>query len=157
MTKPEFLRWLQETPVARSISKSNHLVGAGLQVAHIFGFLMLLTAVLFVSLRLLGLVLPEQPVSLVWREARKFVWAGFGLAVVSGILMFLTTPQRYLGNAAFLLKMALLVVAVLLQSLLFRRVAEDDSAALLPARAGAMLTLAVWLAIAGAGRFIGFL
>ncbi len=50
---------------------------------HIFGFLMLMTAVLFISLRLLGLVLRQQPVSLVSRESGKFIWIGLGLAVFS--------------------------------------------------------------------------
>ncbi len=157
MTKHEFLHWLQETAVARAVSKSNHLVGAGLQVLHIFGFLMLMTAVLFISLRLLGLVLRQQPVSLVSRESGKFIWIGLGLTVFSGILMFLTTPQRYVDNYAFVLKMALLLVAVLLQALLFRRVARNDSASAVLARSTAVVTLAFWLAIASAGRFIGFL
>jgi SNF family Na+-dependent transporter len=157
MSRHEFLHWLQETAVARWVSTSNHLVGAGLQVVHIFGFLMLMTAVLLISLRLLGLVLRQQPVTLVSREAGKFIWVGLALAVLSGILMFLTTPQRYVDNHAFVLKMALLVVAVLLQSLLFQRVARNDSASVVLARSTAIVTLAAWLAIAGAGRFIGFL
>ncbi len=66
--------------------------------------------------------------------------------------MFLTTPQRYVDNYAFVLKMALLVVAVLLQALLFRRVARNDSASAVLARSTAVVTLAFWLAIASAGR-----
>lgn len=156
MTTAEFLSWLEDTPVARAISKSDHLVGAGLQVLHIFGFLMLLAAVLFISLRLLGLVLRQHPVTRVSREATRFIWTGLALAVASGVLMFVSTPRLYFYNKAFVLKVALLLLAVPLQVLLFRYVAARDSVSVVLARASVAATIAAWLAVAMAGRFIGF-
>lgn len=157
MALEDFLYWVHNAPVSRAVREASHLVGAGLQVAHIFGFFLLLSAVFLVSLRLTGLFLPQLPVSRLSRAATPFIWIGFALTVVSGVLMFIATPQRYAANSAFVLKMGLLVVAVLLQTLLFRRIARTDFPGPLPARATAVATVTVWFGIAWAGRFIGFI
>lgn len=156
MTTTEFLVWLQQSPVSQAVSKSSFLVGAGLQIVHIFGIFLLLTAILLISLRLLGIVLREQPVTLVSRTVTRFIWIGLVLLVVSGFLMFITTPLRYAHNSPFLIKMALLLVAVPLQLLLFRRVAAQDAPNVVLARSTAVATVAVWVTVAGFGRFIGF-
>ncbi len=70
------LEALQDSSVAHAISKSNHLVGAGLQAAHIFGIVLLLAPLLLVSLRLLGWVLADTPLPVVAREARRFIRIG---------------------------------------------------------------------------------
>lgn len=156
MTGMQFLQWLQETPLAQAVSKSSFLVGAGLQVVHIFGLFLLFAAVFLISLRLLGVILREHPVTLVSRAATRFIWIGLGLAIGSGLLMFVTTPLRYALNQPFLLKMVFFVLGVLLQILLFRPVAAREFPSAVLARFTALATLAVWLVVAWAGRFIGF-
>lgn len=156
MTTMEFLSWLQHTPLAQWVSKSSFLVGAGLQIVHIFGIFLMLTAVLLISLRLFGIVLREQPVTAVSRTVSRFIWIGLALLVASGFLMFITTPVRYALNDPFLIKMALLLAAVPVQFLLFRRVAGQDAPEAVLARSTAIATLGLWVAVAGFGRFIGF-
>lgn len=156
MNMTELLSWLQATVLAQAVSKSNFLVGAGLQILHIFGLLLLFGAVSLVSLRLLGLVLVQQPIVLVSRAATRYVWIGIAMASVSGALMFITTPIRYASNRPFLAKMALLVVALLVQRLLFQRVAARDSPDAGVARVTVFATVALWTGVTWAGRFVGF-
>ena len=150
------LWWLQSTPVAHLVSKSNHLVGAGLQIVHILGFVLMLASLLLVSLRLLGAVLPLRPAAEVARDGLRLLWTGFAMAVASGVMMFVATPVLYFYNPAFRWKMGFLVLAVLLQTLVFARLPAQSRPR--PARVLAVIgTVGAWLAIAFSGRLIGFI
>jgi hypothetical protein len=151
------LNAIQNSGVAHLISKSNHLVAAGLQVVHVLGFILLLSALLMISLRLLGLVLQQQPLAEVTRDANRMVWIGLGIAVVSGTLLFVATPKLYFYNWAFELKMLLLVIAVTIQTTLFRKVAASSEPSVLLARTSVALSLVFWFGISLAGRVIGFI
>jgi small-conductance mechanosensitive channel len=133
--------------VAHAISKSHHLVGAGLQVVHIIGFVALLAAALLLALRQFGLALPGVPRERLDREIGRILWIGLGFAVFSGTLMFISSPLLYFYNRAFEWKLVLLAVAVLVQWLLFRS-----------AQRGLLVaaSLALWFGVGIAGRAIGF-
>jgi uncharacterized membrane protein YcfT len=156
MSSMQALQWLQESWLARAVSESSFLVGAGLQIVHISGLFLLFAAVVLISLRLLGLILRDHPVTLLSRAVTRFIWTGLALAFTSGLLMFMTTPARYALSQLFLLKMGFFVVGVLLQLLLFRPVAARDFPPAGLARVTVFASLGVWLVVAWAGRFIGF-
>lgn len=150
------LVWLQSTPLAHAISKSNHLVGAGLQIVHILGFVLMLASLLLVSLRVLGLVLAQRPVEDIARDGIRLLWIGFGVALASGIAMFAASPLLYFPNPAFRIKMVFLVLAVLLQLLLYGAILRRKVTAPFAVHGGVALSVAAWLGIALAGRLIGF-
>jgi hypothetical protein len=156
LSTAEALSALQHSGLARAISKANHLVIAGLQIVHVFGFLLLLSALVLMSLRLLGLALGRQSLSQVLRDPSRLFWLGLALAVVSGSLIFLTGPQHYFYNGAFELKMLLLLAAVLLQLTLFHAVARGSESHPLFTRLSVLLSLLLWFGVGAAGRAIGF-
>ena len=156
MAVQDFLYWLQGTPVAHSISKSHHLVGAALQVVHIAGFVSLLAAVVLLSLRGFGLVFPGLPAQRLKREMARFLWLGLALTIASGALMFITAPLLYFNNRAFDVKMGLLVVAIVVQLLLFHYARTSGSGRRAAAFA-ATTSLVLWFSVGIAGRAIGFL
>ena len=154
----DVLIWLQGTPIAHLISKSNHLVGATLQIIHIWGFVLMLASLLLVSLRVVGAILTERPVADVARDGTRLLWIGFVQAFTSGLLMFSASPLLYFPNPAFKWKMLLLLVAVLLQLTLYRRIVRAPVPPRpLFARIGVAVSVAAWLGIALAGRLIGFI
>ena len=157
MSVAEVLTALQNSAVAHAVSKSNHMVGASLQIVHVIGFILLLSSIVLICLRLLGLVFAQQPIPKVGRDATRLIWLGLTLTVVSGTLMFVSSPRLYAYNPAFELKMLLLVVAVLVQVLLFRRVCADESPRPALARATVALSLGAWFGVGLAGRIIGFI
>jgi hypothetical protein len=157
MSTAEVLTAIQNSAVAHAVSKSNHMVGAGLQIVHVLGFILLLSSIVLISLRLLGLAFPQQPISKVGRDATRLIWIGLALTVVSGTLMFVSSPRMYYYNPAFELKMLLLIAAVLVQVLLLRRVSANDSPAPVLARTTVALSLASWFGVGLAGRIIGFI
>lgn len=156
MTISDGLNAIQGSALSHAISKSNHLLIAGFQVFHVLGFVMLLAALMLISLRLLGLILRQQTVPQVASQALRLVWSGLALAVGSGVLMFIGSPKHYYYNPAFAVKMVLLLVAVLIQALLFRHVARRESSPPWLARISVALSLGLWFAVSMAGRAIGF-
>ncbi|WP_051378634.1 hypothetical protein [Derxia gummosa] len=159
MTTLETLDWLQNTPVAHAISKSNHLVGAALQVAHVLGFLLLLAALLLGVLRVLGLAFGRAPAAPLLKPLRPLLWLGLAAAAASGALMFVSAPALYFYKPVFLYKLGLLLLAAAVQGLLFQPLAarvEAGRPAGALARGVALLSLGLWLAVAAAGRAIGF-
>jgi uncharacterized membrane protein YcfT len=157
MSTHDILIAIQNSAVAHAVSKSNHLVGAGLQIVHVLGFILLLAALVLISLRVLGLALKNQSIPDVAVDATRLIWIGLALAVVSGTLMFVATPTLYFYKWAFELKMGLLVIAVILQTTVFRKVSRSESPNPAFARTSVLLSLLAWFGIGFAGRIIGFI
>jgi cytochrome bd-type quinol oxidase subunit 2 len=156
MTTDTLLNLIQGSALSHAIGKANHLLIAGFQVLHVMGFVLLLAALVLISLRLLGFVLTQQAVPEVARQALRILWSGLALAVGSGLLMFIGSPRHYFYNPAFDVKMVLLVMATLVQALLFRKVANSDHPSPWLARTSVALSLSLWFAVSMAGRAIGF-
>ena len=157
MTTFDFLTWLRDSALAHAISKTDHLVGAGLQIIHVMGLVALLASLVLISLHLVGLAFKHQPVTDIAREATKLVWLGLALTASSGTLMFIATPKLYFYNPAFRVKMILFFVAVIVQLALFRKTATQTAPTPMFARASVGISLAAWFSVAMAGRMIGFI
>jgi cytochrome bd-type quinol oxidase subunit 2 len=156
MSVDAVLTAIQNSAVAHVISKSDHLVAAGLQIVHILGFVILLGSLVLISLRVLGLVFTRQPLEQVARDSIRLIWFGLAVAVVSGTLMFVSTPKLYFYNSAFEMKMLLFVVAIALQVTVFRKVVANQDRSPAFARISVTLSLVAWFGIGMAGRAIGF-
>jgi len=156
MTVIELLTALENSALAHAISKTDHLVAAGLQIIHVLGLIFFLASLVLISLRAIGWALADHSIADVARDTSRLLWIGLGLTVLSGTLMFIATPRLYYFNWAFGAKMALLAVAVLVQATLFRRVANAEAPTPAFARASIGLSVACWFGVAMAGRMIGF-
>jgi len=157
MSVQETLLAIERSGLALSISKSSHLVVAGLQVIHVVGIILLLAALVLLSLRLLGLVFQQQNVTAVGKDAQRLMTLGLVLALVSGVLMFIASPRHYFYNSAFQLKMILFVLAIVVQLFLLRRAARNDFVSPVLARVSASLALILWFGVGLSGRVIGFI
>jgi hypothetical protein len=157
MTTFDILSWVQDSALAHAISKTDHLVGAGLQIIHVMGLVALLASLVLIGLHLAGLAFKHQPLTDIAREATKLVWVGLTLTALSGTLMFIATPKLYFYNPAFRLKMLLFFIAVIVQLALFRKTAAQTSPTPTFARASVGISLAAWFSVAMAGRMIGFI
>lgn len=155
MSTHDILTWIQDSALAHAISKTDHLVGAGLQVVHVMGLVALLASLVLISLHLLGLAFKHHPTVEIARESTRLVWWGLALTALSGTLMFIATPTLYFYNPAFRLKMLLFLLAVVVQLALFRRAASQATPSF--AKVGVAVSLAAWFSVAMAGRMIGFI
>jgi hypothetical protein len=128
------------------------------QSVHLVALTIVLATILVLNLRLAGLAMSDAPLSWLARQLRPWTLAGLALVVLSGLLMFIGTPAKYLASNPFRIKMLALGLAVACHFGLLRRFFTVDPAsrprALNLVVAGMSLTL--WFAIGWAGRAIAF-
>jgi hypothetical protein len=115
-----------------------------------------------VDLRLLGMASRDRGVAQTTASVLPVTWTAFVLAVITGGLLFASNATTYAHNAYFQVKMALIALAGLNMAVyhlfLNRGVDAWHTPALTPMRARLVggLSLALWIAIAAFGRWIGF-
>ena len=134
------------------------LVNAG----HILGVALLVGAIVPLDLRLIGLW-ASAPLPPLWRVLTRTAAVGLGLAVVCGILLFITRATAYAQSDLFLTKMAV-VGAGLINVLILRMAVPDDlmanrwTTAKLPGRVrlSACISLGTWPVALVFGRLIGY-
>jgi hypothetical protein len=121
---------------------------------HVLAIGALVTAAVLMDMRVLGLgrSLPLEPVI---RALRPVAIVALVIAALSGLTLFSVQPRDYLQNTAFLIKMGLLVLALVNAALFtsFRAHRQVGAAA----RSMAFVSALLWISVAVAGRFIGYL
>ncbi len=156
MSLISFAESLQQTSLVAALRDAPPVAVLTIQVVHVLGLILLLTALLLVNLRLLGRGLRSLPLQQVVQATRKALWLGLALAMGSGALLFLSAPVHYAGNAAFIPKMVLLLAALAVQASLYRRVTRSTAPAPRLAHSTAVISLTLWFGVGLAGRAIGF-
>ena len=129
------------------------------QSVHLVGLTLLLAAVLVVNLRLAGVMLNGVTLDWLAQQLRPWMIAGLAVVVLSGALIFIGTPAKYLASNPFRVKMAVLGLAILFQYVMLRRFAAPD--AVPRSRVArffvAALSLTLWFTVGWAGRAIAFI
>lgn len=157
MTTEAFFNELQTNQVSLYISQLNAFAGAIAQLFHILGFLLILTAVLIVNLRLIGLGLRKQPIPYLAKVTNPLILAGLVLVAISGLFILLPSASLYYPNPAFWLKFYLLAAVLVVHFTLTRLVTRKEQPNPVLAISAAILSLTLWFGVAFAGRAIGFL
>lgn len=126
------------------------------QSVHLVGLTMLLTTVLVLNLRLAGVALKDSPFDWLFGQLKPWMLAGLAVVVLSGLLIFIGTPEKYLASNPFRVKMAVLGLAMVFQYVMLRRFAPDSAS-----RAArlfvAAVSLTLWFTVGWAGRAIAFI
>ena len=125
-----------------------------LECIHIAGFTLSVGTIAIVDFRMLGLSGGQKPAVLL-RETAP--WTLFGLVVMllSGPLIFSSDPNMYMHNYSFLFKMVALLVAILYNYTVHRKVAMSDASPGVNKFVGAV-SLALWVSVVAGGLFIAF-
>jgi hypothetical protein len=153
------LNWVEQTPLAVTIARSNWLFPA-IETVHVIALTLTIGTVLILDLRLLGLASVAQTQDTLRREVLPWTWGAFAAAVLSGALMFVSQASGYAANGAFRFKMMLILLAGI-NVLVFETVIARDTGVwerAIPARAkcAAGLSLVLWIAVVFFGRRVGF-
>ncbi len=156
MSALDYVHAYEHSPLGQYfISIPNNYV-IGFQIVHVFSILALLTAAIALTLRALG----AFPLSVSNEQFSRlfFKIAGFGLvfAILSGILLFLTSATHYFTNQAFPYKLVLLALAAVTQFLIFRTLLKNPQQHQKLVKTFAVLSVVLWFATGFAGRAIGF-
>jgi hypothetical protein len=153
-------QWLAASELSQGIQQAIWLI-ALLQAVHILAIAMVLSSVTMIDLRIIG-VTRSQTMAETARRFMPWIWTGLVVLAASGVVLIIGEPKRTLdNNGAFYLKLALIVVAIAVtiafQVSLRRNLAFWEES---PQRwwlgAFALFTIALWCAIAVAGRWIAY-
>jgi hypothetical protein len=153
--------WIEALPISTHIGATAWF--PLLESLHVLSSTFIVGSILMVDLRLLGLAGVRHPVSRIVREVIPWTYAASALSVATGVGMFATRAAHYAGNAAFQVKMTLLVLAAVNMAVFHlvsaRGIADWDAASSpsVAARAAGAASLMLWVGIMLSGRWIGHL
>lgn len=154
----EFVEWLQNTPLAVSVSEDWF---PWIESVHVVCLAAVAGSIFLVDTRLLGLTSRNLRFTYLSDKLLPWTWTAFIGAAITGGLMFIAGATNYVHNTPFLIKMGLLVAAGLnmlyFQFVTFRSVQNWDTGRPIPAaRAAGAISLTLWCLVIGFGRWIGF-
>jgi len=162
MSALELAQWIQFTGWATYLRSSAYTYPIVL-ASHLTGIALFAGAILVTDLRLLGVVLRNQPAADVVDQLRWPKRIGFLIVATFGFLLFSAKAEEYYYNTFFRIKLTLFVL-VAIHALAFRGSVYNNAAALdrarrMPgnAKLAAALSLLLWTSIACAGRGIGYI
>jgi hypothetical protein len=122
---------------------------------HIAAFAFSIGTISLVDLRLLGVGMTHQKTSQLLKDTMLWTLAGLIVVISSGLIIFTTDPVRYFYNDAFRLKNLLLVVAVIFNYTIHRKVALSDQTGA-GAKLTALVSILLWVTIIFCGLFYAF-
>jgi len=129
------------------------------QSVHLTGLTVFLAAMVILDLRLAGFGNRELSLSGLARQLKPLRTGAVTMVILSGLLIFLATPEKYLGSHPFQIKMALLSCAMLFHFGVLRRFIASAPLSC-PRRINvivAFLSLTLWFSVGWAGRAIAFI
>ena len=133
-----------------------------LEGTHVITIMLFAGTILFVDLRLLGIVLRKVPVSQVADNVLPLTVGGFAVMAVTGVLLFFAQPLEYFHSLIFRFKILFLVVAAInifwFHYKVQRSRAEWDARAVPPfsARVSATMSIALWILVIATGRYAAY-
>lgn len=152
---------LSESAVSQAIQTTEWVIPT-VQTVHILAVAAVLTSILLVNLRLIGVRKKNESIAAVTARYVPIVWYGLPVLLASGATLIVAEPSRSLQNPVFVIKMVLVLVAagetLAYQIPLKRDPGFWDCSASRRRLAGvlACLTIPLWVAIVFAGRWIAY-
>ena len=156
-----FAEWLSDTSLSQFIQNTFWAIPS-VQCIHILSIAAVMSSAIMLMLRVLGLVMRDQPTAEVARRFLPWIWYPLIMLLVSGAILIVGEPGRSLTNSIFQLKMLLLLAAMACTLTLQRPLRTNAMfwESTTGARAGgkliAMVSLGLWSGIVFAGRWIAY-
>lgn len=126
------------------------------ECVHISMFAMSVGTIALVDLRLLGWAFKKESAAQMLKDT--FLWTLTGLIIVitSGFIIWTSDPLRYYYNVSFRYKIIALVVAIVYNYTIHRKVAQSATSPPAVRVLTAGFSLLIWISIVFAGLFYAF-
>lgn len=125
-----------------------------LEIIHIAGFTLSIGTIAIVDMGLLGYGKRGTAATLL-KETAPWTLVGLIIMLISGPLIFSSDPNMYLGNASFRFKITALLIAIVYNYTVHRKVAKSGSSPGVSKVVG-IVSLALWISVVAGGLFIAF-
>jgi hypothetical protein len=158
-------RWLAATPLshaAHDALNSSGLVAPVDETLHILALTTLFASAAILHLRVLGVVGQDRPLGPLARRLLPLTWAALCVLLLTGGLLVMNRPGRYVRNDMFVIKMGLVMLGVAWTLVLQLGFSLDENfwertaARRWAAKSGAVVALVVWSGVVIAGRWIAY-
>src|ERR1051326_2252945 len=117
-----------QNAIADAINNTEWIFPAA-ECFHIGAFALSIGTIALVDLRLLGLGMKKQTAPQLLRDTAPWTLIGLAIVLLSGPILFLSDVHHYVVNGSFQFKMAALLLAILFNYTIHRKVAGSDKTA----------------------------
>jgi hypothetical protein len=155
----EFIEWLEGTAIATFVRESPSIFAYTTVLSlHAMGLAVVVGVGAAIAFRLLGLAsgIPLAPLLKLY----PLMWIGFTVNALSGLALLAASASNMLSNVVFLIKLALIAVALVNMELLRHRITVDAASGadvVSPQLRGyAIGALVLWLAVIITGRLTAY-
>jgi len=148
-------KWFDNTMIGQGIRGSTYWFPA-IEVVHLIGLTLLYGAVLMVDMRVLGFGLRRQPVARVAAQVTPYTILAIVIMLATGIPLFLSEALKCYENQAFWFKMGSLLLAMIFQFTVHRKVVSVEGQPTGSMKLGAAVSMLLWLSVGLGGRAIAF-
>jgi hypothetical protein len=161
MSLLELCQWLQQTPLATTITESIWLFPL-IEGSHILALPISVGMIVIFDLRLIGFAFRSGPVAAIMNQLLRWSKFGFTVMFLTGATLFITQAGKAYGNLFFRAKLILLVLlgvnAALYQLAFYPKMAQWDLAGRTPAGAKfcGWLSLIAWIGVIICGRTMAY-
>lgn len=160
MAIDEICDWIENLPVSVAVREYGWLFPI-IETIHVLALITVVGSIGRVDLRLLGLWSSHRRISKLTAEILPWTIGAFGVAAISGGLLFCSHATKYYHDTPFRLKMLALLLAGI-NLLVFHRITArtlpewDATKPPLAAKMAGGISLALWITILTLGRTVGF-
>ena len=144
---------IEASALGQTIRESTWLFPA-IESTHLLALAMLGGSILIMSFSILGWGL-KTPVADLYKSAHRYLNAAVIVLLITGVLLGISEPVKLYGRQAFWVKMISLAIALLVTYFVFNPLVRRGASGPV-LRSVTVLTMAAWLLVAMAGRWIGF-
>lgn len=156
-----FAVWLDSHQWSTALHESYYMYN-WVETTHVLTLMLSLGMLFLIDLRMLGYALPDVPASKIAQRLNIPMLIGFGIMVITGLLLVYAIPVRSSQSIWFRLKVVLLIAAAVNAFLFHRRMNESVASWDLETRAprglrvSAALSISFWVSIVICGRLIAY-
>lgn len=154
-------QWLDGHAWSTALHESLYMY-AWIETTHVLTLAVFLGMLFVIDLRILGLIFPGVPASVIAERLDKPMMLGFAVMIITGLLLYYAIPVRTTQSIWFRIKVVLLVAAGV-NAFVFRyrmKTADGswdhDRQAPGRMRLGAGLSLVLWAGVVVTGRAIAY-
>ena len=127
-----------------------------MECIHISTFAMSVGTIALVDLRLLGWAFRKETPAQMLKDTSLWTLAGLIIVITSGFIIWTSDPLRYYYNWSFRYKIIALVLAIIYNYSIHRKVAQSATSPPAVRVLTATFSLLIWISIVFAGLFYAF-
>lgn len=145
----------QVNPLEEAV-RAHDWIFPAFECVHIASFALAVGTIALTDFSLLGIGFPRKAAPQLLRATELWTIAGLVFIFFSGLVLFSSDPDHYYLNLVFQIKMAVLLLALIFNYTIHRKVALAANGSACVAKLVAAVSFVLWAGVVSAGLFFAF-